>query len=537
MKKILFMFTSLIIVLLSSSVVHAEEKNESQKANYFVEFEFPKITDENKPELKSKQKKFNKIIERGTEVIETFENFPFILIKTDEKTIEKIRKIDGVVSVSKEETFNSKTESGETPIQQTCSECDNNYLLETKAQALHNQGFTGKGTKVAVMDTGVLSDHQDINLKTEVACYKDALKCKVTTGDDPLDAHGTMVAGIINGKGIQTKGVAPGADLYSIKFGYTNMFGNWNSDESSFIKGIDWAINNGIHIINMSFVLQGDYSLGNTDGILYKAFARAATDYGILMVAATGNESTNSIIYPASSDYVLGVSNWDYLTDKLYPDSNYGRGTSFAAPGVRLWMPTGIGSKSYVGHSGTSFSSPMVAGVAALLREKYISTKSNITNLDLIEYMKFMAKEVDAYGSGKNDYVGYGLIQGEIGNSVDKQITINQTYSLHNMPSDNFKLSLSVNPQSLNAIRQYKDWYEVNTWVGPRWIKPMYYYGDFQIILNQDTTNLYDSQNGNLIGVSLAPQTVKAVQRSGDWFEIKTWLGYKWIKPYSYSIN
>lgn len=537
MKKMILGLTLLFITFFSSTIVNAEENIEPQKDNYFVEFDFPKITHDNKKDLKSKSDKLSKIIKKNAEVIKTYENFPFILISTDEKTIEKIKKLDEVISVSKEETFDLKPSTDGVSIQQSCSGCDNNYLMTTKAQALLNQGYTGKGTKIAVMDSGVYSDHQDINLAGEVTCIKDELNCFASFGNKPLDSHGTEVSGIINGKGNVTKGVAPGASLYSIKFGYLNTFYNWRAEESSFINGIDWAISSGIHIINMSFHLPGGSS-GNTEGILSKAFTRTVVDYGILFIGAAGNDGVEGVGYPASSDYVLAISNYDYRTNLLNGSSSYGDEIDFTAPGVNLYLPTDSSSNSYSIGTGTSMSAPMVAGIAALLREKYSSTNSNITNLHLIDYMQFMAKKISAYGTYKNNKVGYGLIQGEIGNSISQKITVNDNLNLHNMPSSNYKLSLNVSPQTLNAIREYNGWYEVQTWVGYRWIKPSsYFINEFKITLHQETTNLYDSPNGNFTGANLSSQTVIATKRSGDWFQVRTWLGEKWIKPYYYSYS
>jgi len=144
----------------------------------------------------------------------------------------------------------------------------------------------GKGIKVAVLDTGIDQDH--IDLRDATVGVRDF------TGDgiEDLNGHGTHCAGVIaarvNDAGFI--GVAPKAELLIAK-----VMGNDGNGSFEWITGgIDWAVENGAHIISMSI------SGPTTSDILYKAVHRALVK-GVFLVCAAGNEGSlyqNSIGYP-----------------------------------------------------------------------------------------------------------------------------------------------------------------------------------------------------------------------------------------------
>lgn len=95
----------------------------------------------------------------------------------------------------------------------------------------------------------------------------------------------------------------------------------------------------------------------------------------------------------------------------------------------------------------------------------------------------------------------------------------------------------TLNPQTVSAIFKDGDWFLINTWLGYKWIKPTNYeIGDFQMSLNQRTP-FYNEKIGENQVSTLTPQIVTVFKRSGDWFQINTWLGAKWIKPSNYSLD
>lgn len=215
---------------------------------------------------------------------------------------------------------------------------------------------TGKGVTVAVIDTGVKANHEDLpNLR----------RVEVTNGNEPLgldDAtgHGTHVAGIIgaamgNGKG--GAGIAPGAAILSLRV--VNAAGYIY--DSALIAALRTAVKNGAQIVNISIG-------GTAYNAVFQKVINEATEAGVTVVAAMGNDGTNCLNYPAGYDNVIGVVSVD-RTNNRASGSSYGTWGDVAAPGAAVWSTTYYGS--YSSKSGTSMASPVVAGVAALYKSAH----------------------------------------------------------------------------------------------------------------------------------------------------------------------
>ena len=212
---------------------------------------------------------------------------------------------------------------------------------------------TGKGVTVAVIDTGVKANHEDLpNLRrVEVTNGRDSLGLEDATG------HGTHVAGIIgaamgNGKG--GAGIAPGAAILSLRV--VNAAGYIY--DSALIAALRTAVKNGAQIVNISIG-------GTAYNAVFQKVINEATEAGVTVVAAMGNDGTNCLNYPAGYDNVIGVVSVD-RTNNRASGSSYGTWGDVAAPGAAVWSSTNNGS--YGPKSGTSMASPVVAGVAALYK-------------------------------------------------------------------------------------------------------------------------------------------------------------------------
>ncbi|NWQ41923.1 S8 family serine peptidase [Bacillus sp. EB106-08-02-XG196] len=251
--------------------------------------------------------------------------------------------------------------------------------------------FTGKGQKIAILDSGVSTSHEDLKITDGVAFVP------YTTSYDDDNGHGTHVAGIIgaanNTKG--TVGVAPDASLYAVKV----LDNNGEGYVSDIIAGIDWAVQNDIDIINLS--IGSDTPSNMLKDVLDMAYSK-----GILIVASAGNtgyEPYHSTVgYPAAYDSVIAVGAIDQ-SNKWADFSSVGPTVEVTSPGVDI-LSTYL-NNSTKRLTGTSMAAPFVSGLLALLKEQY-------PELSAADLRSILQKNViDLGDAGRDPYYGYGLVQ------------------------------------------------------------------------------------------------------------------------------
>ncbi|MFI9811735.1 S8 family peptidase [Saccharothrix variisporea] len=238
------------------------------------------------------------------------------------------------------------------------------------APAAWEAGYTGKGVKVAVVDTGIDAEHPD--LAGKVVDRRD-----FTGGDRPGDqiGHGTHVASTIAGTGAKSggkyKGVAPDASLLDAK-----VCGEYGCFESGILAGMQWAAESGAKVVNMSLGGQDTEDLDP----LEQAVNTLSAQHGVLFVVAAGNSGPGeqTVGSPASADAALAVGAVD-KQDRIAPFSSRGPRAGdravkpeITAPGVAITAAKAGGGGEpapggYVAFSGTSMATPHVAGAAAIL--------------------------------------------------------------------------------------------------------------------------------------------------------------------------
>jgi subtilisin family serine protease len=257
-------------------------------------------------------------------------------------------------------------------------------ITRIKADRLHDMGITGAGVKVAVFDTGIDLDNPDLNVAGGIS-FVDG----VTSYDDD-NGHGTAMAGILaaslNGSGLV--GVAPSIELYSVKVLDSYGMGRY----SSVLQAIDWAIENDIDIITMSFG-------GSQYSQILSEAIKKASDKNIMIFAAAGNTGSNGIYYPAAFPHVVCVGSTD-SNNTVAAFSNRGEQMNLVAPGVAVETLGMNNSNTYV--DGTSASVQHAAGVAALL----LGANKNITNghiMFLLYYNAYVLGDIEIYGNGLVD--------------------------------------------------------------------------------------------------------------------------------------
>ncbi|MDX6248581.1 MAG: serine protease [Kribbellaceae bacterium] len=249
---------------------------------------------------------------------------------------------------------------------------------------------------VAVLDTGIDAGHPD--LAGKVLAGHNVISPGQTPNDD--NGHGTMTSGIIGAStsnSVGVAGVAWNAKILPVKV----LDSSGSGTDSQIIDGINWAAANGARVINMSLGGDGDNSL------LHDAIS-AAVAKGIVVVASAGNTGVDAPNYPAAYPEVIAVGATDNNA-VLTSFSTHGDWVDIAAPGWNIIAPgpralTDPAYEPYWINSGTSFSAPMVAGVAALLRNKFPS----YTPAQIEARLKSTAR--DAGPRGLDPYYGAGIL-------------------------------------------------------------------------------------------------------------------------------
>ncbi|MGW2223988.1 S8 family serine peptidase [Streptomyces formicae] len=236
-------------------------------------------------------------------------------------------------------------------------------------------GLTGKGVKVAVLDTGVDTGHPD--LKGRVSETKSFIP-----GEEVADrnGHGTHVTSTVGGSGAASdggkeKGVAPGATLAVGKVLSDEGFGS----ESEIIAGMEWAAKDvDAKVVSMSL---GSSEASDGTDPMAAAVNSLTKETGALFVIAAGNTGApSSIGSPGAADSALTIGAVDsgdtaaYFTSQGPRVGDHALKPDLSAPGVDILAARSHlveGDGFYTEMSGTSMATPHVAGVAALLAEKH----------------------------------------------------------------------------------------------------------------------------------------------------------------------
>ncbi|MDP4001221.1 MAG: S8 family serine peptidase [bacterium] len=296
------------------------------------------------------------------------------------------------------------------------------YLPKTKIPDAWEFSKGSSSVTVAIVDTGIHAAHIELNDGRVIGGFNSMTKeviASQASSDD--NGHGTAVAGVIgaipnNGRGLA--GVNWNIRLMPIKA----LDAEGNGLISSVASGIIWAVDQRVDIINLSLGGPGfgaDVTLNNAIEYAY--------NNGVLVVAAAGNDLVEfganldvNPVFPICSDLgknmVLGVAATD-ISDQKADFSNFGINcVDISAPGKRIlttaFIPSDPANNVLIYGSGTSLATPIVSGVAALLK----ASNPSLTNINLRDSLIEAVDDISSLnqhnclGTSCNGFLGSGRL-------------------------------------------------------------------------------------------------------------------------------
>lgn len=282
------------------------------------------------------------------------------------------------------------------------------------APQIWNSKFTGRGIKVAIVDTGIDTTHPDFGTGRIVA-LKDFTASP--TGISDHVGHGTHVACTIAGAGPRYRGVAWECTLIIAKV----LGDDGGGSMSGVMSGIDWAVGQGAKVINLS--LGADENGDGTDAL--SAMCDAAVDRGVCVCVANGNAGPGqgTVGSPACARKVISVgasSKQDQIADfsGRGPTADGRTKPDICFPGVNIVAAQARGTQmgtvvapGYISASGTSMATPHCAGTAALLLQACPTLTPAQIKQVLAQTAKDLGQAANTEGSGRaQDYSAYQAI-------------------------------------------------------------------------------------------------------------------------------
>ncbi len=307
-----------------------------------------------------------------------------------------------IETVEEEETYERY------PLAPQFTVSDTDYGKQTYLNYLNMQDvwsrYTGSGITVAVIDTGIDTDHPEFAGRISEYSYnatEDKIVKDYTLDDGSYDwslvedeqGHGTAVTGVIAASmnSGNVVGIAPNVNIITIKAECDDK-GEFKRT-SDLVFGLYYAIEQDVNVVNMSF--------GSSNSNAFEEVLQLAYDSDVICVAAAGNDSTSALTYPAAYENCIGVGALADGSWELADYSNYGENTDIVAPGTTYSTDLGGGYKTA---NGTSLSAPIVTGAIALLMQ----TDKYMTFDEVTELLYASAYEIG--GSGPDWDFGYGAL-------------------------------------------------------------------------------------------------------------------------------
>lgn len=296
------------------------------------------------------------------------------------------------------------------------------YLAKIQLPEAWQYGKGSQNVIVAVIDTGIHASHIELNDGRVIAGYDTTQKKDIfANSNSDENGHGTAVAGVIGAIANNSRGIA--GINWNVKLMPLKALNSDGTGEiSSVAAAIVWAADHGAQIINLSLGGPGfgaDQTLNNA--------IKYAFEKNVLIVAAAGNDLAEqginldtTPVFPICSDLgsnmVLGVAASD-INDRKAEFSNFSINcVDLTAPGKKIlttaFLPSEPANNILIYGSGTSLATPIVSGIAALLK----ANNPNLSNTGLRDILLAAADKIDdlnqdnCLGSSCNGFLGRGRI-------------------------------------------------------------------------------------------------------------------------------
>jgi subtilisin family serine protease len=306
--------------------------------------------------------------------VQYFERFGIAVVRRDGERlgplVQRAMQERVVSSVRPERTYRAlgqvTTTDAKVQAAAAADETSATWGIEATKVALSN--LTGAGIKVAVLDTGFDSAHQDFRGRTIVR----KLFASQSSEDDTV-GHGTHCIGTACGPLRPANGPRYGIAYEAAIYAGKVLGDDGMGTDRSVIAGMDWALDQGCQIISMS--LGSATQVGDQPNADFEQIGQACLDGGLVVIAAAGNESRRPAYVapvgsPANASTIMAVAALDRALG-VAPFScggvNPGQDVDIAAPGVDVL--SSLPGSRYGRLSGTSMATPHASGVAALIAQ------------------------------------------------------------------------------------------------------------------------------------------------------------------------
>ena len=319
-----------------------------------------------------------------------------------------------------------------------------NFINLIGPKTYWSRGYYGERVIIAVVDTGV-SPHKEFGDRLMIG--KNFIKGYGNTSWHDDNMHGTHCAGSAAG------GIASKSEILPLKVLDASGSGEW----VDIIKAIDYArtwSNNGkkVKIISMSLGCSSS-QISDVDKVNLEKSINSCIDEGILVVVSAGNTAKDELRYPASFENVVTVGAVDW-NKKIAKFSTFGNCVDVCQIGTDVLSANYEGG--YINLSGTSMSTPIVSGIAALLASDYKQRfNAEIPERKLYEALKMNTKDLGIKGIDKYYGTGFCTLQPlnmTIETEVDSKIV-----KFNGIPVELDIPTQIINGRTMFAIREFAE--------------------------------------------------------------------------------